>query len=165
MTTESSYMRTFELHRIEDETGISGTGIIAEGIIFTDGTCALRWKTVNRSTGLYDDIETLEKIHGHGGKTKIVHTGAPFERGFTDAAQDMCENAPFASIGGLEKRAALAKLEDVAPSYLTQHERARWCDGYRAFAMATYGRDWATCAFGWSHALTIPEKEPADAPR
>lgn len=43
-------MRTFELHRVEDETGISGTGIVAEGVIFGDGTCAMRWRTKDRST-------------------------------------------------------------------------------------------------------------------
>lgn len=68
-------MRTFELHRDEDETGISGTGIVAEGIQFSDGRVALRWQTHgndHHSTVIWDDVASVEAIHGHGGKTRIV---------------------------------------------------------------------------------------------
>lgn len=65
-------MRRFELHRDEDETGISGTGRIAQGIQFDDGTAALRWLTHVRSTGYYDSVDDLLKIHGHGGRTRLV---------------------------------------------------------------------------------------------
>lgn len=143
-------MKTFELHRIEDATGISGTGIIAQGVVFDDGTCALRWLTTSRSTSIYDDLKTLDRIHGHNGKTKIVYTGAPFERGMADAAQDRCENVPFASVGGLDRRAAL-----VAPDYITPEERPAYIRGYELNALAMYGADWRTCAFGWSPAVEI----------
>lgn len=66
----------FELHRDEDETGVSGTGVVAEGMKFQDGTCVLRWLTEHRSTTVFGSIEDLEKIHGHGGKTRIVYRGA-----------------------------------------------------------------------------------------
>lgn len=147
-------MRTFELHRIEDETGISGTGIVAEGVEFHDGTCALRWRTAHRSTSFYENRKTVEAIHGHNGKTKLVVTGDPFGRGFSDAGQDACENAPFASIGGLEKRTNMQ-----APSYITPAEQTLYLDGYRAFARATYGDDWRTCSFGWAPAMTIGGSE------
>lgn len=65
-------MKAFYLQRDEDESGVSGTGIVAEGVIFTDGRCAMRWLTEIASTGLYDNIEHLKRIHGHGGKTKVV---------------------------------------------------------------------------------------------
>lgn len=145
-------MRTFELHRLEDETGISGIGIIAEGVEFSDGTCALRWKTSARSTAIYDNLKSLEQIHGHQGKTKIIYTGGPFDRGFGDAAQDACENAPFASVGGLERRDSL-----VAPAYITPDERQAYLRGYEMFAMTSYGKDWRTCGFGWNHVLTLGE--------
>ena len=143
-------MRTFELHRSEDATGTSGTGVVAEGVEFSDGTCALRWLTETRSTTFYYGLRALEKIHGHGGKTKVVITGNAFGRGFSDAAQDACENVPFASIGGLDKR------DDMkAPDYITPDERNAYLNGYRTFAAASYGNDWKTCSFGWSPALTI----------
>jgi hypothetical protein len=65
-------MIPFVLNRIEDETGISGTGVVAEGVIFTDGTVAVRWLTETASMGVYQSIEDVETIHGHGGKTEIV---------------------------------------------------------------------------------------------
>ncbi len=65
-------MRTFDLNRVEDETGVSGTGIIAEGVEFTNGTCALVWLTeVHSIAAIYDSIDTLVKIHGHGGMTIV----------------------------------------------------------------------------------------------
>lgn len=64
-------MIRFELRRVKDATGISGTGIVAEGIIFSDGTCAMRWKTKHRSTAFYESIDSLIAIHGHDGQTVV----------------------------------------------------------------------------------------------
>ena len=36
-------MKYFILERFEDVSGISGLGVIAEGIIWSDGTVAYRW--------------------------------------------------------------------------------------------------------------------------
>ena len=38
-------MRTFEMFRGADESGVSGTGKVLEGCVFTDGTVVLRWTT------------------------------------------------------------------------------------------------------------------------
>ena len=65
-------MKRFELYREEDETGISGTGVVAEGVQFTDGQCVVRWVTDFRSTGVYDLIGSVIAIHGHNGKTRVV---------------------------------------------------------------------------------------------
>lgn len=64
-------MKQFKLNRLEDATGISGEGIIAEGIQFSDGRCVLRWLTEITSIGIYDSIDDVEFIHGHDGKTVI----------------------------------------------------------------------------------------------
>jgi hypothetical protein len=64
--------RRFELHRDEDETGISGTGIVAEGLCFSDGSVAMRWITAHTSTAIYQDMTDVVLIHGHNGKTKVV---------------------------------------------------------------------------------------------
>lgn len=66
-------MRLFYLHRIEDESGVSGTGRVAEGVVFDDDTVALRWLTKTASTALYNSLADLEAIHGHQGKTKIEY--------------------------------------------------------------------------------------------
>lgn len=64
-------MRNFKLRRLDDESGVSGTGIIAEGTEFSHGEVALSWLTVHRSMGFYPNIKELINIHGHGGKTVI----------------------------------------------------------------------------------------------
>lgn len=64
-------MRPFILVREEDESGVSGTGIVAEGVEFSNGKCALGWRTAVRSVAIYDNIKELEAIHGHDGKTTI----------------------------------------------------------------------------------------------
>ena len=65
-------MHLFVLNRLEDESGVSGTGIVAEGVQFWNGKCALCWRTVPVSSiVIYDSVEGLEKIHGHNGKTLI----------------------------------------------------------------------------------------------
>jgi hypothetical protein len=66
----------FYLRRLKDESGVSGTGIVAVGVIFPNGRCVLSWLTEHTSTAVYDDIHQLTKIHGHDGKTLVV----PFSR-------------------------------------------------------------------------------------
>lgn len=65
--------RRFELLRLEDETGISGTGIVARGCSFPNGKIALAWNTQWASVGLYDSMDDLIAIHGHNGKTIVEY--------------------------------------------------------------------------------------------
>lgn len=64
----------FELHRDQDVSGVSGTGVVAEGVEFTDGTVALRWCSEWPTSVVFHDrgMEAVEAIHGHGGATRIV---------------------------------------------------------------------------------------------
>jgi hypothetical protein len=64
-------MRRFVLNRHEDETGISGVGTVAAGVQFPDGKVAMRWLTATASTAVYDSVDDVKEIHGHGGKTVI----------------------------------------------------------------------------------------------
>jgi hypothetical protein len=71
-------MRTFHLQRLEDATGVSGVGEVAEGAVFSDGHVALRWVVgPHRSTVAYDNIGDVEAIHGHGGRTRVVFHDQP----------------------------------------------------------------------------------------
>lgn len=65
-------MRPFILVRIADDSGVSGTGTVAEGCEWADGTVAMRWLTRTASTAVYDSIAHVEHIHGHGGKTRVL---------------------------------------------------------------------------------------------
>jgi hypothetical protein len=65
-------MRLFELHRDHDVSGVSGVGIVAEGVQFSDGTCVIRWCTERGSTVVWHSIDDVKAIHGHGGATRVV---------------------------------------------------------------------------------------------
>lgn len=72
--------RRFHLHRRSDITGISGTGTVAEGIEFSDGTTVLRWlpagtarpHAVEPTTVIHDHIGSVLALHGHNGATEII---------------------------------------------------------------------------------------------
>ncbi|KQR22708.1 hypothetical protein [Deinococcus sp. Leaf326] len=66
-------MRRFRLVRAEDVSGSSGTGHVAQGVVFTDGHVAMRWCVNSCSTALYDCIEHVERIHGHAGRTCVEY--------------------------------------------------------------------------------------------
>ena len=64
-------MRRFYLEREVDESGVSGTGRIAEGVEFDTGDCVLCWLTATSSIGIYRNIKAVKAIHGHSGMTKV----------------------------------------------------------------------------------------------
>lgn len=64
----------FVLQRDEDVTGVSGTGVVAEGVEFTDGTVALRWTSEWPTSVVFHDrgMESVRHVHGHDGRTRII---------------------------------------------------------------------------------------------
>lgn len=73
-------MRMFVLYRKHDVSGVSGTGVVAEGIEFSDGTVAMRWLVPEDSKGagnptsvvFHDNgIDSVRAIHGHDGNTEV----------------------------------------------------------------------------------------------
>lgn len=73
-------MKLILLNRLKDESGISGTGIVAEGIEFDNGKCVISWLTEHTSITVYDNIEEVKAIHGHGDKTDIITFDLDFVR-------------------------------------------------------------------------------------
>ena len=66
-------MRRFHLQRDNDISGISGTGIVCEGVYFVDtGETVLYWRGEHSSINIYKSIEDVLLIHGHEGSTKII---------------------------------------------------------------------------------------------
>ena len=66
-------IREFYLERLEDASGISGTGIVARGVALPSGKMVLEWITNKApiSQAFYDSPEALLEIHGHDGKTLL----------------------------------------------------------------------------------------------
>ena len=65
-------MRLFDLVRDEDISGISGTGKVAEGIEWSNGKVHMCWLGTLHTIEAADAIHIIEKIHGHGGRTRVV---------------------------------------------------------------------------------------------
>jgi hypothetical protein len=63
--------QTFELIRHEDVSGVSGTGTVAEGCVFSDGSVALRWHGPNPSTAVWPNLDGILAVHGHAGATVV----------------------------------------------------------------------------------------------
>lgn len=64
--------KRFLLVREEDVSGTSGTGVVAEGIQFTNGTAVMTWLSPLQSVSLFQSIDVLKAIHGHDGRTHVV---------------------------------------------------------------------------------------------
>jgi hypothetical protein len=64
--------RRFRLVRDRDITGISGTGHIADGILWNDGTAEIRWLGDWPTTQHHDrGYPSIQHINGHGGATRV----------------------------------------------------------------------------------------------
>lgn len=67
-------IKRFELHRDQDISGVSGSGVVAEGVQFSDGHICLQWMGRWPTSVVWHDkgIESVEAVHGHNGATRIV---------------------------------------------------------------------------------------------
>lgn len=71
MTDPTPTSRRFALVRDVDHTGVSGTGLVAEGVQFQDETVALRWHGEHASTVVWSSLEHAMAVHGHDGATTV----------------------------------------------------------------------------------------------
>ena len=65
-------MKLFYVRRDEDVHGNTGTGVVAEGVVLSSGKAVLQWLDKVASVVVFDSIEQVEAIHGHGGKTVVI---------------------------------------------------------------------------------------------
>lgn len=55
--------QVFTMIRKKDETGVSGTGRVLDGIIFPNGKTVICWRTETSSIAVYDSYEDFKAIH------------------------------------------------------------------------------------------------------
>ena len=67
----NSQMRRFVLIRVEDLTGVSGTGEVAEGTVFSSGLAVIHWLREPYAMGVYQTLEDVISVHGHEGRTQL----------------------------------------------------------------------------------------------
>lgn len=89
MATDSDTHR-FVLVREHDASGVSGVGVVAEGLEFTDGRVAMRWLSNTSSISVFDSVADVRAVHGHGGNTKIRWVR---ERPATATPEDLLQSA------------------------------------------------------------------------
>jgi hypothetical protein len=65
-------LKRFHFDRLEDASGVSGTGRVAEGCLFETGEAVVHWLGCHGSINIYHSIEDVVSVHGHEGRTKIV---------------------------------------------------------------------------------------------
>lgn len=70
-TSKFSTARRFVLVRQEDVSGTSGTGIVAEGVEFSNGSVVIHWLSQLESIEVCANMHVVEAIHGHGGRTTV----------------------------------------------------------------------------------------------
>ena len=68
----SAPLTLVHIERNADINGNTGTGIVAEGVIFTSGKVVIQWLHEISSIVTFDCIEDLLAIHGHNGKTVVI---------------------------------------------------------------------------------------------
>ncbi|MGQ0774547.1 MAG: hypothetical protein ACT4NY_09040 [Pseudonocardiales bacterium] len=65
--------RRFVLERDVDETGVSGTGTVAEGVLWTNSTATVQWRGEFASNVYWPGgLRDVLIIHGHDGMTRVV---------------------------------------------------------------------------------------------
>jgi len=71
LLSSSSQMRRFVLRRTEDLTGVSGTGDVAEGTVFSSGLAVIHWLREPFALGVYQTLDDVISVHGHEGRTQL----------------------------------------------------------------------------------------------
>jgi hypothetical protein len=69
--SSNNQMRRFVLIRVEDITGVSGTGEVAEGTVFSSGLAVIHWLREPHAMGVYQTLEDVISVHGHEGRTQL----------------------------------------------------------------------------------------------
>lgn len=88
--------RRFYLMRKEDISGVSGTGMVAEGVEFQNGMCALSFSSAYPHANVYANLRAVREVHGHSGATEVVFVDTElslnnciesYRRGYQDAVK------------------------------------------------------------------------------
>lgn len=55
--------RLFTIHREADVTGISGTGLVLDGVVFHTGQVVVCWRSAHRSITVFEDWNAFDAVH------------------------------------------------------------------------------------------------------
>jgi NTP pyrophosphatase (non-canonical NTP hydrolase) len=128
-------MMTFVMYRRDagataethDENTINPPGEVQfEGVVFSDGTCAIRWRTAMKSTSVWSSFAEMMAVHGHpeyGSELRWV--------GVAESLLRMKADANVAKWGAQDASTLIhcltEELGELAQAYL----QWRWEDGQK----------------------------------
>jgi len=130
------------LQRDIDETGVSGTGIVAEGVEFSDGTVALRWTSAWPTSVVFHErgMDSVVAVHGHGGKTRIVWVDDQVRQENTDLRTLIDHPEALALVAGPGGSTCLQVIGDDETLWYRRHWRNaldQWGWWHRRYQAAT----------------------------
>lgn len=99
-------MRKFYLLRHEDVHCNSGVGVVAEGVIFDDGSGAFTWLSKRKTVTVFLKAGDVAELHGHNGRTEMIIEG---KKKFIECA---AEAEKLKVKARNERKARLKKQED-----------------------------------------------------
>lgn len=70
-------IKPFYLFRHTDVNGLSGTGVVAVGVVWPDGQAQMQWISYKSSFEIHKSIDSLVDIHGHNGATELIYGDPP----------------------------------------------------------------------------------------
>ncbi len=73
-------IKPFYLMRHSDVNGLSGTGIVAVGVVYPNGKAHMQWISFKSSFEMHDSVESLIDIHGHSGATELIWGDPPCDQ-------------------------------------------------------------------------------------
>lgn len=124
MTEPIAFARSFVLQRDRDISGVSGTGIIADGVVFPDGHAAIHWRGKWALTTPHPDgIDSILGIHDHGGQGDLHVIWADQDEQRREFAADVAEafDVPGWVAGPEAEREVLRR--QLARALTAEHKR------------------------------------------
>ncbi|WP_128803686.1 MULTISPECIES: hypothetical protein [unclassified Streptomyces] len=110
---ELTFGRPFVLRRDRDISSVSGTGIIADGIVFPDGHAAIHWRgRWPLTTPHPDGLDSILAIHDHGGQGDLHVIWADEDKERDELRADLVDiyDLPAAIFGTETERAHLHRM-------------------------------------------------------
>jgi hypothetical protein len=115
--------RTFKLVRDKDVTGVSGVGVVVEGVVFSDGHAAVHWvnSPYPTTTPYPEGLESVMYIHDHkgAGTTRLVWDDEASPAGFDE--QDISFLHDLLSLPDEVNHAAARRLLAKIRATMGQH--------------------------------------------
>jgi hypothetical protein len=97
------------LVRETDVTGVSGTGAVADGVRWPDGSVTVRWRGEWPTVQHHDrGQDSVDHIHGHGGATRVVWLDPDVLDADLTEARRLAENAAMAEAENCDDAQLLA---------------------------------------------------------